>query len=278
MTIKRIFKENWYWIPTAITLFIVILPVWWIISSSITPADRLFQTPVRYFPANPTLDNYRMLFSVVPIGSMITDTMFVTLFTILLSNIMCMMAAYGFTHTNLKIVKLAFAFLVASSFLPTMSTLIPMFQMFATLGLHDTRHGLILLYISSFSPFAIVIITTFMRQIPRSLEEAALVDGANVFVVIFRILLPVMKPAITTMSIIKFILCLNEFMIPLVFTSRRVSMISVGLTMVPRIDQFMIPWDLISALVTIIIVPIIVFVVAFEKNIMSGLMAGSVKQ
>ena len=278
MKVKRLIKKNWPIAPTAIVLFIILLPVWWVISSSFTYKDRLFQTPVSYFPTPLTFENYRTLFEHMPVGTMLYNTMIVTVFTLIISNILCMLAAYGYSHTRLKIVKMSLALLVASSFVPVISTVIPMFQFFTNMGLTDSHHVLIILYVSHFFPFTIVIITTFMSQLPRSIEEAAAIDGANVFVIIFKILLPLMIPAITTMSIINFIRSINEFMLPLIFTSRRVVVLSVGLTMIPRIDQFLVPWDLVSALVTIMIVPIIIFVVIFEKKIMSGLMSGSIKQ
>jgi len=278
MKIKKIIKQHWPIAPTLVVLFIILLPVWWIIASSFTDKDRLFQVPISYFPTPPTFENFQTLFELMPIGTMLYDTMLVTVITLIVSNVLCMLAAYGYSHTRLKTLKLSLALLIASSFVPVISTLIPMFQFFSNLGMTDSHLVLIILYVSHFFPFTIVIITTFMSQLPRSLEEAAALDGANIFTIIFRILLPIMMPAVTTMSIINFIRSINEFMVPLIFTSRRVTVLSVGLTMVPRIDQFLVPWDLVSALVAIMIVPMIIFVVIFEKKIMSGLMAGSLKQ
>ena len=119
---------------------------------------------------------------------------------------------------------------------------------------------------------------TFIQQIPYSLEEAAAVDGANIRIRIFKVLFPLMRPAIATMAIINFLNSMNEFMIPLVFTNVKATPLSVGLTLIPRINQYNVPWEKISALASLMLVPIIIFVVFFEKHIIDGLTAGSVKQ
>ena len=266
------------WFAAAATVLVIIFPVWWIVLSSITPKEQLFQTPIRYFPSHPTLENYKNLFANVDVPRLIWDTVVVTAFSVTFSLIVCLLAAYGFGHARSKGIKAAYALLIGSSFLPMISTILPMFELFSRLKLCDTYFVLILLYTNSFIPFTALILVSFMRQLPGSLEEAARVDGAGVMTVIFRILLPVMKPAVTTMAIINFILCINEFMTPLIFTTSKVSVLSVGITMIPRLNQYQVPWDSISALATIMLAPIVLFVCLFEKNILSGLMAGSVKQ
>ncbi len=275
---RKFINKHWIWIPAAAVVVIILFPVLWIITSSITPLNELFTSPIHYIPINPTLENYQTLFKNVDIGLMLKDTLIVSFFSVTLTLLFSLLAAYGFSHTKSKAVKITYALLIASSFLPGMSTIMPMFELFSDLKLSDTHFALILLYINQFIPFTVLILTTFMSQIPSSLEEAARVDGAGTLTVVFKILMPVMKPAITTMCIINFILSINEFMTPLIFTTSKVSILSVGITMIPRISQYQMPWDGITALATIMLIPIILFVVIFEKNIMSGIMAGSIKQ
>jgi ABC-type glycerol-3-phosphate transport system permease component len=277
MTAKRFLKKNWVWLPAIVVIFIMVLPVWWIVSSSFTPPSELFSSPVRYFPSTPSIINYQSLFSDVHIGAAVFDTLVVSVITIFITNIFVLLAAYGFSHSRLKFVKLMYGFLLLSSFLPSMSTMIPLFQFFSKLRICDTYFVLIILYTSMLLPFSIIIITTFIQTIPRSLEEATTIDGGGQLTIIFRVLLPVMKSIITTMCIIDFVFCINEFMTPLIFTTSKINMLSVLLTMIPRV-QYHVPWDQISALTAIMLAPMILFVVIFEKNIMSGLMAGSIKQ
>lgn len=266
------------WIMTVILAFLILFPVLWIFSSSITEKELLFTTPVRYFPENPTLQNYIDLFRDVDVGGLAANTVIVAIFTIIGSLLVSLLAAYSFARFRFKGSQTVYSLLIFSAMLPVIMTLIPMFQTYRVLHLHDTHLGLIILYVSGFIPFTTMTFVNFIQQIPFSLEEAAAVDGANVSTRIFKILLPLMKPAIATMAIINFINTMNEFMIPLVFTNVKATPLSVGLTLIPRINQYNVPWEKISALATVMLIPIVLFVVLFEKNIIDGLTAGGVKQ
>lgn len=266
------------WIMTVILAFLILFPVLWIFSSSITEKELLFTTPVRYFPENPTLQNYVDLFRDVDVGGLAANTVIVAVFTIIGSLLVSLLAAYSFARFQFKGAQTVYSLLIFSAMLPVIMTLIPMFQTYRVLHLHDTHLGLIILYVSGFIPFTTMTFVNFIQQIPFSLEEAAAVDGANVSTRIFKILLPLMKPAIATMAIINFINTMNEFMIPLVFTNVKAMPLSVGLTLIPRINQYNVPWEKISSLATVMLIPIVLFVVIFEKNIIDGLTAGGVKQ
>lgn len=266
------------WIVTIMAAFVILFPVLWIFSSSITEKELLFTTPVRYFPEHPTLQNYRDLFYDIDVTGLAANTLIVAIFTIIGSILVSVLAAYSFARFKFKGAQVAYSLLIFSAMLPVIMTLIPMFEIYRELHLHDTHLGLIILYVSGFIPFTTMTFVNFIQQIPYSLEEAAAVDGANVSVRIFKILMPLMKPAIATMAIINFINTMNEFMIPLVYTNIKAVPLSVGLTLIPRINQYNVPWEKISALATVMLIPIVLFVVLFEKNIIDGLTAGGVKQ
>lgn len=266
------------WLITGMLALVILFPVFWIFTSSITEKEMLFTTPISYFPENPTMENYITLFKEVDVGGLASNTLIVAVFSIIGSILVSILAAYSFSRFKFKGAETAYSLLVFSAMLPVIMTLIPMFQTYKTLHLHDTHLGLVILYVSGFIPFTTMSFVTFIQQIPYSLEEAAAVDGATIPVKIFKVLFPLMKPAISTMAIINFINTMNEFMIPLVFTNVKAIPLSVGLTLIPRVNQYNVPWERISALATIMMIPIILFVIFFEKNIIDGLTAGSVKQ
>lgn len=266
------------WLTTVIIALVILFPVFWIFSSSITEKELLFTTPISYFPDHPVLDNYKTLFEEVDVWGLALNTLIVAVFSIIGSILVSILAAYSFARFKFKGAQTAYSLLVFSAMLPVIMTLIPMFEIYRELHLHDTHLGLIILYVSGFIPFTTMSFVTFIKQIPYSLEEAAAVDGANVRTRIFKVLFPLMKPAIATMAIINFINTMNEFMIPLVFTNTKTIPLSVGLTLIPRVNQYNVPWERISALATLMIIPIVIFVVLFEKNIIDGLTAGGVKQ
>jgi multiple sugar transport system permease protein len=266
------------WAMTAVIGLTIIFPVYWILLSSITPKDMLFTSPINYIPLKPTLENYAALFKDINVLGMIVNTGIIIICSVIFSIVFSLLAAYAFARFSFPGSKIAFAFLLISVMLPMMSTVIPMFQFFQWLRLIDTYIGIIILYTSSMIPFTILTFVSFINQIPKSLEEAAEMDGAGTLRRIFSILLPVLKPPIATMAIINFIIGMNEFIIPLIFTSEKVKTLSVGITLIPRINQYNVPWEKISSLAIIMLVPIVIFIIIFEKNIMEGLMAGSIKQ
>lgn len=133
------------------------------------------------------------------------------------------------------------------------------------------------MYTSSLIPFTMLILGNFLSEIPVSIDEAAEIDGANMFQKLFYITLPLMKPAVATILIINFINCLNDLFTPLFF-AQKIEVLSVAITTIPRETAYSMPWDLISTVGCIILLPIIIFVLLFEKQIMEGVMAGGVKQ
>lgn len=275
---KNILSKVLIWAFTIVIGFIILFPVYWIFMSSVTPKDMLFTSPIHYIPLKSTLENYIELFRDVNIFDFALHTGIIIVFSLIFSIVFSLTAAYSFARFDFPGSKIAFTFLVFSAMLPMTSTIIPMFQFFRALRLIDTYTGVIILYTSSMIPFTMLTFVSFIQQIPKSLEEAADMDGAGTLTKIFSILLPVLKPAIATMAIVNFIIGMNEFMIPLIFTNEKVKTLSVGITLISRVNQYNVPWEKISALATIMLIPIILFVIIFEKNIMDGLMAGSVKQ
>ena len=127
------------------------------------------------------------------------------------------------------------------------------------------------------APFTMLILGNFLSEIPVSMDEAAEIDGANMFQKLFYITLPLMKPAIATILIINFINCLNDLFTPLFF-AQKIEVLSVAITTIPRETSYSMPWDLISTVGCVILLPIVIFVLIFEKQIMEGVMAGGVKQ
>ncbi|MGP4039530.1 carbohydrate ABC transporter permease [Gracilibacillus sp. D59] len=258
--------------------FIILVPLYWIFVSSITPRGELFSTPINYFPENFTFQNYVDLFIDLDVEVMAWNTLVVTALSLISTIILGTAAAYAFARFEIfNSVSWAFRLLLFSALIPPVITARPLYDFMKSFNLVDTYLGLVILYTSLLLPFSVLILYNFVKQIPTSLEEAAQIDGAHFGHILFRIYFPLMKPAIATVSIINFILSLNEFFTPLFFTYK-IKMLSVGITTVPRESNFEVPWDLISAMGWFIILPIILFVLFFEKNIMEGITQGGVKQ
>ena len=265
------------WLLFLIVSFAILFPVYWIFISSITPAGELFKKPIDYLPDNPTLDSYKFLIENVGLLSKIGNTILIVGSTLVIGTVLCAMVAYGFSRFRSKWISVAFAFILATLLIPEVVTARPLYEFMKKVGLFDTYPGLILLYVSSIIPFTVLILNNFVGKIPISLEEAAAIDGANFMQRLFHIVLPLMKPAIATVCIINFINCLNNFFTPLYY-SNGIQVLSVAIVQLPlRDNMYGVPWDLVSAMGWIILLPIIIFVAVFEKQIMDGIMAGGVK-
>ena len=245
------------WLLFAIVSFLILFPVLWIFVSSITPPGELFKMPIDYIPDHPTLESYKFLIENVGLLEKIGNTVLIVGVTI--------------------VVSIAFAFIIATMLIPEVVTARPLYDFMRAVGLYDTYPGLIILYISAVIPFTVLILKNFASEIPISLEEAATIDGANFVQRLFKVVLPLMKPAIATVCIINFITCLNNFFTPLYY-SNNIQVLSVAIVQLPlRDNMYGVPWDLVSAMGWIILLPIIIFVAVFEKQIMDGIMAGGVK-
>nr|WP_288827536.1 carbohydrate ABC transporter permease [uncultured Clostridium sp.] len=265
------------WILFAAVAFLILFPVYWIFISSITPPGELFKTPIDYLPDHPTLDSYRFLIENVGLLPKIGNTVIIVGATLVIGTLFCAMGAYAFARFHSRAISLAFAFIVATMLIPEVVTARPLYEFMQKVHLFDTYQGLILLYVSSIIPFTVLILKNFVGEIPISLEEAASIDGASFLQRLFYVVLPLMKPAIATVCIINFITCLNNFFTPLYY-SNGIQVLSVAIVQLPlRDNMYGVPWDLVSAMGWIILLPIILFVAVFEKQIMDGIMAGGVK-
>lgn len=265
------------WVLFAIVAFVILFPVFWIFISSITPPGELFKMPIDYLPDHPTLESYKFLIENVGLLDKIGNTVLIVGITLVISTILCAMAAYGFARFQSKGIKVAFGFILATMLIPEVVTARPLYEFMQKVGLYDTYPGLIILYISAVIPFTVLILNNFVGEIPVSLEEAAAIDGATFAQRLFQVVIPLMKPAIATVCIINFITCLNNFFTPLYY-SNGIQVLSVAIVQLPlRDNMYGVPWDLVSAMGWIILLPIIIFVAIFEKQIMDGIMAGGVK-
>lgn len=274
---KRILQRCLMWTLAIVVAFLILFPLWWIFISSITPSGELFSKPIKYWPVNPTLESYTYLIENVGLLAKSRDTIIIVGLSITIGMIVSVMAAFSFARFKNKGLSLAVAFLLASMLIPDVVTARPLYDFLRQVHLFDTYTGLIILYISGIIPFTILILQNFLSDIPVSIEESASIDGCGFLQSMFYVTLPLLRPAIATVCIVNFITCLNNFFTPL-FYSNGISVLSTAITQLPlRDNMYAVPWDLVSSMGWIIILPIIIFVGIFQRQIMDGIMAGGVK-
>jgi len=267
------------WLGFALFAVVTLLPFYWILLSAITPRQDLFSSPVHYWPEHPTLDNFISLFTVIPFWSYFINSSVMSLLSAFVSVLTSFLAAYAFSRIKFRGSNLLLLFFLITTALPPVSTLLPLYDIFARFHLLNSLAGLIILVSSMIVPFTVWILVSFVDQIPKELDDAATVDGCPRWLAIFIIVAPICMPALATMFVINFVIAWNELLIPLVFsTNVTAKTLSVGITeLAVQANSMSKPWELISAIGVAMIVPVMVLVFIFQRAIVSGLTQGAVK-
>jgi ABC-type glycerol-3-phosphate transport system permease component len=258
---------------------VVLVPFYWIFISSVTPKYELFQIPPVYVPSTLTLDNYSRMVNSLPFWQYLVNSLIFAIGSSILSVGLSGLAAYALARIRFPGSNLVFIGLVLSIALPQIGLLVPMFETFKLFGLQNTHLGLILLMSSLVLPFTVWVLVSFVNQIPAEIEEAAQIDGANIGQVLLYVMLPTMRPALSTMLIINFVISWNELLYPLVFAQTRTTKtFSVGLLeLATEGSTYGRPWDLMSALSIVMIIPVLILVLFGQRAIVAGLTRGALK-
>lgn len=268
-----------FYLPIALFLAITFLPIYWIILSAFTPITELFTVPLRYIPAHPSFINFKTVAQVVPLAQQFFNSSVLAVSSAAVTVALCVLAAYAFARIRFPGSNVIFLGLLLSGFLPAIATIIPLFQLFQSLSLIDTLQGLFILLVNLLLPTSVWIMTSFIRQIPLEMEEAAQVDGANFPTILWKIVIPVLRPALATLFLIDLITAWDEFFIPLIFSrSGSTATLTLGITQAAVNPQYQsVVWGNEAAMGLLVIVPTFILAMIFQKQIVEGLMAGSLK-
>ncbi len=271
----------WTYLGFVIFAFIVIFPIYVIVAASLTPQSDLLSSPPEFIPRTLTLDNYRRMMDQLPFSSYLKNSLIFALGSSFMAVLVSFLAAYAFARLDFPFRSFFFILVLLSTTLPSIATVIPLFRLLKRFDLINTQQGLILLMGSVLTPFTVWVMTAFIRQIPREIEEAARLDGAGVLQVMFRMVLPLTLPAMATLFLINFITTWNELFFPLVFATRNdVKPLTIGLvelTTGAGGTGSGRPWDLMSSLAVVMIIPAVLLVTVFQRLFVRGLTQGAVK-
>lgn len=264
-----------YVIAIVLVLF-SIFPILWLFLTSVKPTNEIYSWPIKYFPSNPTFQNYINLFKVGSFGKYFLNSLIVSgtsTFLILLTGTL---AAYSFARINFKGKKQLMMIILALLLFPSVAVVPPLFLIFRNLGLINNYISLILGHTALYLPLAIWILTNYFRTLPRNIEDSALIDGCGPLQMIFRVLLPMSLPGLVAAGLITFVFSWNEFLLSLVMLSKNeMRTVVVGISLYP--GEYSFPWELISSAIILAIIPIILLTLIFQKYIISGLTAGATK-
>jgi multiple sugar transport system permease protein len=264
-----------------LVVFVVVTfaPIYWILLSAVTPTSELFHQPLDYWPIHLSASNFQSVSGLVPLGIQFFNSAFLSLTSAAITVVICLLAAYAFARIRFPGSNLIFLGLLLSGFLPSVATIIPLFQIFEALNLIDTKTGLIILYVNLLLPTSVWFLTGFVRQVPLEMEEAAQVDGAGFWTILLGLVVPVLRPALATLFLIDLITAWDEFFTPLIFSrSNATTTLTLGITQAATdpVHQTVV-WGFEAAMGLIAIVPVFFLAMVFQKQIVEGLMAGALK-
>lgn len=252
-----------------------IFPFIWVIVNSFKPSAELLTSSFS-LPKEFTLANYEDAFNNLNIlkayGMSFLISGSVTIGVIVLASMM----AFALTRYNFKGKGILDALLVASLMFPVFSTIIPVYQMMIKWGLLNTVPSVVLPQIASNLSFATIVMMGFMRAIPLDMEEAAYIEGAGVFTVFSRIIVPISKPSISTVAIFSFLWSYNDLFVQTTMISNRTKY-PVCALLNEISSRYGTDYGLMAASVTIILVPVFIVYMLLQKNIIKGLTAGAIK-
>ncbi len=274
-------RQYAFWsIAITFVLIFALVPVIWIISLSFKTPETV--TDGRFIPAHWTLDNYKTLFdggiTNSPFLHPLINSIVIALISTTIAIILAAFAAYAIARLDFPGKTAILAGALAIAMFPQISTVGPLFDMWRSIGLYDTYLGLIIPYLTFSLPLAIYTLVAFFREIPWDLEEAAAVDGATPFQAFRRVILPLAAPGTFTAAILVFIFAWNDFLFAITLTSsNNARTVPAALAFFTGESQFTAPTGNIAAAAVIVTIPIILFVLFFQRRIVAGLTAGAVK-
>ena len=242
-----------------------------------TRSNGQLQSGFTAIPSTNLLKNWNnLVHGTLPIWYGMFNSLIIAACSAVLCTYFSTMTAYAIHAYEFRMKRFIYPFILMIMMIPTQVTALGFIKLITGMGLMDSFIPLIVPTIAS--PVVFFYMKQYMESaLPLSLIEAARIDGSGEFRTFNSIVLPLMKPAIATVCIINFITCLNNFFTPL-FYSNGIQVLSVSIVQLPlRDNMYGVPWDLVSAMGWIILLPIIIFVAVFEKQIMDGIMAGGVK-
>jgi trehalose/maltose transport system permease protein len=261
----------------AIVVVVSCFPLVYAIGSSLKTGSGIFSPAL--WPADPSLANYKgLVMGNQAFGSYIWNSISVAVLTVAVAMVIAVAAAYALGRISFKGRGPLLLAILAVSMFPQVAILSGMFELIRWMGLYNKALGLVVPYTVFTLPFTVWVLTTFMRELPLELQEAAVMDGCGVGRIILQVFMPLLWPALVSTGLLAFIGAWNEFLFALTFviddTQRTVP---VGISLISGATAFEIPWGSIMAASVVVTIPLLILVFVFQKRIVSGLTAGAVK-
>jgi trehalose/maltose transport system permease protein len=272
----RLLKKTAFYALVVAIVLESLFPFYYAILTSFKSGTLLFE--VNYWPTMVSWDNYATIFESGSFPRNLLNSVVVATLIVASALLLAVTAAYALSRVRFQGRSLLLLTILSVSMFPQMVVLAGLFEVIRFFGLFNCIWGLIFSYMIFTLPFTVWVLTTFMRELPVEIEEAAIVDGASAWIIVTRVFMPLMWPALVTTGLLAFIAAWNEFLFALTFTSSNLTRtVPVAIALLSGASQFEIPWGTIMAASVIVTLPLVGLVLIFQREIISGLTAGEVK-
>ena len=273
---KRKGQSPWIWVAVIFIIIFCLFPFYWLINVSLKSGADLSSSSL--VPPHPTLKNYRSIFHNDDFTNGLKNSAIVAFSVTILALAVGSFAAYALARLKLRGKFIILGIVLSVTTFPQIAIAAPLFKLWTDIGLYNTRIGLIIPYLTFALPLAIYILVSFFREIPKDLEEAALVDGATHFQAFRKVVVPLAAPGLATAGILTFIAAWNEFLLATTLTSSKSARtVPAAIAFFTGSTEFEQPLGTICAASVTISIPLIILVLLFQKRIVAGLTAGAVK-
>lgn len=254
--------------------FLMLIPFAWMLSASLKLDKDVFTFPIEWIPKNPRWMNYVDIWTTIPLATFVLNTSKLTIIVTFLQLLTSSFAAYAFAKLKFKHSKMLFLAYISTIAMPWQVYMVPQFMMMRSFGLNDTHLAIICL--QAFSAFGVFMMRQFYQGIPDEFCEAARIDGMNEYQIWYKIMLPLSKPALSTLTIFTFVGTWNDFLGPMIYLKTEAKKtLQIGLRMF--ISQYSSEYGLIMAASVLSLIPVLVVFLSLQKYFVEGIAATGVK-
>ena len=279
--LKKTILRVAYWTGLFLAMLIICLPGLWIVLSSFRPTVEIMAKPPVWIPNELSFDAYVAMFSGIgkggiPVIDYFRNSLIISVTSTVIAIVIGMAGGYAFARYRFRGKSGWFLGLMLTRTIPGIALSLPLFFIFARIGIIDTHFGLILVYVALNIPFTIWLIDGFFRQVPRDLAEAAQIDGCTRWQAFWQVEFPLAGPGIASAGIFAFLTCWNEFALASQLT-RSVNSKTLPVGLLDYTAEFTIDWRGMCALAVVMIIPALTLTFIVQKHLVGGLTSGAVK-
>jgi len=276
----RKLKISFFYLLIIFIVFFHLAPFLWQVISSLKNAEEIYSIPVKYFPSSVSWDSYKHLITSPVFLKNFFNSIIISLATTFFCLVFATLSAYSLSRINIKFKNLLQLLLLLACLFPQIIFLVPLYEFMAKFHFINKSFALVLPYVTFSLPLAIWMMAGFFQTIPKELEEQAMIDGFSRMKILWKIILPLSWPALATCAILIFIgpFAWNEFLFALTFMTRDMSRtVPVAIALLSGASMYEVPWSRICAACVLATLPVVIFVVLFQRKIIAGLTRGALK-